>query len=126
MLGSFKIGAFVGTTDPGRAKGFYRDVLGLRLVVEDGFALVFDAKGTNLRVSTVNLVAAAEYTVLGWEVPDIISAARALQGAGVQFERYGGFMKQDELGIWTAPDGTKVAWFKDPDGNVLSIAQHGV
>lgn len=124
MLGSFKIAAFVGTTEPSRAKVFYRDVLGLRLVDEDGFALVFDANGINLRISTVGQVAAAEYTVLGWEVPDINSALHTLQGAGVKFERYEGFMEQDELGIWTAPSGTRVAWFKDPDGNVLSIAEH--
>jgi hypothetical protein len=60
---------------------------------------------------------------LGWQVPDIAAAARDLVQAGIQFERYG-FMKQDELGIWTAPTGAKVAWFKDPDGNILSISEH--
>ena len=123
MLGSERIVAFVGTRDPGRAKAFYRDTLGLRLVSEDRFALVFDAHGTMLRVSIVPEVAAAKYTVLGWDVADIAATAKDLQKAGVQLERFEGFMKQDELGIWTAPGGARVAWFKDPDGNLLSITQ---
>jgi hypothetical protein len=77
-----------------------------------------------LRVTIAPNVVAAGYTVLGWKVPDAASAVKALTQAGVVFERYEG-MPQDELGIWTAPGGTKVAWFKDPDGNVLSVSQHG-
>jgi catechol 2,3-dioxygenase-like lactoylglutathione lyase family enzyme len=123
VLGSQKLTAFVSTHDPARAKTFYRDTLGLRLLSEDSFALVFDANGTKLRVSIVPEVALAKYTVLGWEVPDIIATAKSLQKAGVKLEIFGGF-PQDELGIWKAPDGTRVAWFKDPDGNILSIAQH--
>jgi hypothetical protein len=61
--------------------------------------------------------------VLGWEVPNMAEAVRALEKAGVQFERYQG-VPQDELGVWTAPGGDQVAWFKDPDGNTLSISQH--
>ncbi len=76
------------------------------------------------RVTLVREVAAAPYTVLGWEVADIVRTARQLTDAGVKLERYESFMKQDELGIWTAPGGTRVAWFKDPDGNLLSISQH--
>lgn len=115
--------AFVSTLDPARAKAFYVGKLGLRLVSEDRFALVFDANGTTLRVSTVRELAPAKYTVLGWEVPDIAAAATALEAAGVNLERYG-LPDQDECGIWTAPGGARVAWFKDPDGNTLSISQH--
>ena len=124
ILGSSKIVAFAGVKDADRARAFYRDTLGLRLVSEDGFALVFDANGTMLRVSLVREVAAAPYTVLGWEVSDIAATAKQLTNAGVKLERYESFLKQDALGLWTAPDGTRVAWFKDPDGNLLSISQH--
>jgi catechol 2,3-dioxygenase-like lactoylglutathione lyase family enzyme len=114
--------AFVATRDPSRAKEFYRDTLGLQLVSEDQFALVFDAAGTMLRVTTVQEVAAAKYTVLGWHVQDIVVTAKRLREADVALEHYPG-MQQDELGIWTSPSGARVAWFKDPDGNVLSITQ---
>jgi catechol 2,3-dioxygenase-like lactoylglutathione lyase family enzyme len=123
VLGSAKIVAFAATSDAARAKAFYRDVLGLRLVSEDGFALVFDAHGTMLRVALVKDVVAAPYTVLGWEVADMAATVRGLGEAGVQFERYP-WMQQDELGIWRTPDGGAVAWFKDPDGNLLSLSQH--
>jgi catechol 2,3-dioxygenase-like lactoylglutathione lyase family enzyme len=114
---------FVATADPDRAKKFYRDTLGLRLVSEQmPFALVFDAHGTMLRVTVVKSVAPAGYTVLGWQVPDIVAAVKALSEAGVRFERYPG-MQQDELGIWSAPGGARVAWFKDADGNTLGISQ---
>jgi hypothetical protein len=88
------------------------------------FALVYDAHGTMLRVTIVKQVQPAGYTVLGWKVPDIVAAANGLTAAGIVFERYPG-TQQDELGIWTSPAGGKVAWFKDPDGNTLSISQHG-
>lgn len=115
---------FVATSDPDRAKNFYRDTLGLPLVSEElPFALVFDAHGTMLRVTVVKEVSPRSYTVLGWKVPDIVVAAKALLKLGVQFERYQG-MEQDELAIWSSPGGTKVAWFKDPDGNTLGISQH--
>jgi len=122
MLGSEKLVAFVATRDPARAKEFYRDTLGLRLVSEDEFALVFDAAGTMLRVTRVHELTVAKYTVLGWQVRDIVRAAEQLQKAHVALERYPG-MQQDELGIWKSPSGAKVAWFKDPDGNTLSITQ---
>jgi catechol 2,3-dioxygenase-like lactoylglutathione lyase family enzyme len=122
MLGSQKLVAFVATRDPRRAKEFYRDTLGLRLVSEDEFALVFDAAGTMLRVTRVQELAAAKYTVLGWQVRDIVRTAKQLQRAGVSLERYSG-MQQDELGIWNSPSGARVAWFKDPDGNTLSITE---
>jgi len=121
-FGAHKIVAFVATRDPARARTFYQDTLGLRLVSEDRFALVFDARGTMLRVTAVHELALAKYTVLGWEVSDITAAARELESAGVKLEHYG-LKEQDERGIWTAPGGAKVAWFKDPDGNVLSLTQ---
>jgi catechol 2,3-dioxygenase-like lactoylglutathione lyase family enzyme len=122
VLASSSIVAFVATTDPARAKAFYGGILGLRLVYEDGFAVVFDAHGTTLRVAIVPDIVLAPYTVLGWNVKDIAATARALTNAGVQFERYP-WMEQDELGIWSAPGGAKVAWFKDPEGNLLSLSQ---
>ena len=122
ILGSQELVDFVATRDPGRAKKFYRDTLGLLLVSEDEFALVFDAAGTMLRVTSVQELAAAKYTVLGWRVRDIVRTAKGLQKVHIILERYAG-MQQDELGIWNSPSGAKVAWFKDPDGNTLSITQ---
>jgi catechol 2,3-dioxygenase-like lactoylglutathione lyase family enzyme len=119
---SHKLVAFVATSKPAISRNFYRDTLGLRLVSEDGFALVFDANGTMLRVSIVKDVRPAQYTVLGWEVLDIVAAAKRLQEAGVQLERYPG-MGQDEHGVWKSPGGAAIAWFKDPDGNTLSLTQ---
>jgi catechol 2,3-dioxygenase-like lactoylglutathione lyase family enzyme len=125
MLTSSKLTAFVGVRDPDRARAFYRDTLGLALVSEElPFALVFDASGTMLRVTVVPQVVAAPYTVLGWRVADIAETVKTLQQGGVHFERFPGLNDQHELGIWTAPGGTQIAWFKDPDGNLLSIAQH--
>jgi len=122
ILGSQELVAFVATREPDRAKKFYRDTLGLPLVSEDEFALVFDVAGTVLRVTRVQEVAAAKYTVLGWRVRDIVQTAKGLQKVHVTLERYPG-MQQDELGIWNSPSGARVAWFKDPDGNTLSITQ---
>jgi hypothetical protein len=85
-------------------------------------ALVFDAAGTMLRVTHVQKLAPAKYTVLGWQVQDIVRTAKQLQKAHVALERYPG-LRQDELGIWKSPSGAKVAWFKDPDGNTLSITE---
>jgi catechol 2,3-dioxygenase-like lactoylglutathione lyase family enzyme len=123
VLGSQKIVAFVATQAPDKAKAFYGDTLGLPLLTEDAFALTFDAHGTTLRVSRVEKAIVAPYTVLGWEVGDIVTAVQTLRQNGVKFEHFQG-LAQDELGIWNAPGGTKVAWFKDPDGNLLSLSQH--
>jgi len=124
MLGSTKIVAFVPTRDAEKARTFYEGVLGLRFVSDDGFALVFDANGIMMRVAKVPPpFTPAPFTILGWQVTEIEKVAAGLQGKGVQFERYG-FLEQDKLGIWTTPTGEKVAWFKDPDGNVLSVSQH--
>jgi len=122
MLSQAKLVAFVATADAARARSFYRDTLGLRLVSDEAFAIVFDARGTQLRVTIAREVTPAPYTVLGWEVPDIAAAIEALSKRGVQLKRYPG-LGQDERGVWTAPGGTKVAWFSDPDGNVLSVSQ---
>jgi catechol 2,3-dioxygenase-like lactoylglutathione lyase family enzyme len=128
MLGSAKLVAFVATRDGESAKRFYVDVLGLRYVSDDKFALVVEANGTVVRVSKVSQFSPQQFTVLGWEVSDIAEAVRGLQEKGVGFEKYG-LPGQDELGIWTAPmvdndsGGARVAWFKDPDGNVLSLTE---
>jgi catechol 2,3-dioxygenase-like lactoylglutathione lyase family enzyme len=127
MLATSPIVAFVATTDPSRAKAFYRDVLGLLLISEDEYALVFDAHGTMLRVAIVGEIVLAPYTVLGWQVDDIDATVRGLVAKGVKFEHYAWMekaMEQNDLGIWSAPSGAKVAWFKDPDGNLLSVSRH--
>lgn len=116
--------AFIPTRNPARAKEFYEQTLGLRLVSDElPFALVFDVHGIMLRVTAVKELTPAPYTVLGWRVPDIAEAAQALDAAGVAFQRYPG-LEQDGSGVWASPGGAKVAWFKDPDGNTLSISQH--
>jgi len=122
MLGSIDIVAFVPTKDFEKARAFYEGVLGLRFVKNDGFAMVLDANGIMVRVAKAQFTP-APFTILGWQVPDIEKMVAGLQARGVQFERFG-FLEQDALGIWTAPSGDKVAWFKDPDGNVLSVSQH--
>ena len=114
---------FAMTTKPEEAKAFYGEKLGLTFVRDDGFALVFDAHGTMLRIAKAQKFTPAQGTILGWEVHDITAAVKDLASAGVSFERYD-FMKPDADGIVTFPTGDKVAWFKDPDGNVLSLSQH--
>lgn len=123
MLGSTDIVAFVPTRDSEKARAFYEGVLGLRFVKDDGFALVLDANGIMVRVSKAPEFKPAQFTILGWQVTDIEKVVQSLTKKGVRFEVFG-FFKQDELGIWTAPTGDKVAWFKDPDGNVLSVSEH--
>jgi predicted enzyme related to lactoylglutathione lyase len=123
MLGSTNIIAFVPITDTAKARAFYEGVVGLRFVKDDGFAMVLDANGIMVRAAKMNEVKPAQFTILGWQVTDIENVVRSLQKKGVHFEIFG-FFKQDELGIWTAPTGDKVAWFKDPDGNILSVSQH--
>lgn len=116
--------AFVGIGDAARARAFYEGTLGLRLLSDElPFALVFDLAGVMLRVTPVGEHVAARHTVLGWQVADIEAAVSGLSEAGVVFEQFG-FPGQDARGIWSAPGGAKVAWFRDPDGNVLSLSQH--
>lgn len=123
-LSTAKLCGFVATRDRARAKAFYQDVLGLKLVSDDQFAVVFETGGTTLRVTPVQEYTPVQFTVAGWNVRDIEATVDGLAKAGVKFEIYS-FLKQDARGIWTAPGSdAKVAWFKDPDGNVLSVAQH--
>jgi catechol 2,3-dioxygenase-like lactoylglutathione lyase family enzyme len=122
MLGSRNLVAFVATTNAARARVFYEKLLGLRFVADEPWALVFDAHATMLRIQKVEKLTPQPHTSLGWEVPDIAAILHALQEAGVRCERYD-FLEQDELGIWSTPSGAKIAWFKDPDGNTLSLTQ---
>ncbi len=113
---------FVATSRPKEARAFYEDVLGLTFVEDSPFALVFDLHGTMLRIQKVGHIVATTYTALGWQVGNIYEAVKELTEAGVTFERFEN-IPQDDLGIWETADGSAVAWFKDPDGNTLSLAQ---
>lgn len=122
MLGDYELVAFVGATDADRAQAFYEGVLGLTLREVTPYAVVFDANGTTLRVALSPSVSPAPGTVLGWTVPDMTSVVAALQAADVALARFAG-MDQDERGVWTTPSGDQVAWFRDPDGNLLSVTE---
>ena len=115
--------AFLPTSGSDKAKTFYQGLLGLKLLSEDNYALEFEVNGTLLRITVVETFTPHSFTVLGWDVDDIRSMIVSLTEKGVTFERYG-FLRQDDLGIWTSPGGTEVAWFKDPDGNLLSLSEH--
>jgi predicted enzyme related to lactoylglutathione lyase len=114
--------AFVPTTDLPRARAFYAETIGLPVTEESPFACVFDANGTMLRLTPVRKLSRTRYTVLGWNVADIAATVAALVAAGVSFVHYRG-MDLDDAGIWTSPSGDRVAWFEDPDGNMLSLTQ---
>jgi catechol 2,3-dioxygenase-like lactoylglutathione lyase family enzyme len=116
--------AFVATANPRDALVFYRDVLGLRLIEDSPFAIVMQGNNASIRIQKVKSHSPQPFTVLGWKVQDIAATAAELASKGVKFERFEG-MKQDEQGIWLSPGGAKVCWFKDPDGNVLSLTQGG-
>jgi catechol 2,3-dioxygenase-like lactoylglutathione lyase family enzyme len=114
---------FIITADAARSRAFYAETLALRLGPQDAFATVYDLAGTILRVTEVKDFTAGPHPVLGWKVADIVATVTALTARGVAFTIYPGF-GQDAQGIWTAPGGAaKVAWFNDPDGNVLSLTQ---
>ena len=123
MLGSANVVALVGTVKPEISKAFYQDMLGLKFVSDDGYACVFQGKNATVRVSRVPGVTPAAYAVLAFTVDDIEATIDGLTAKGVVFARFG-FFVQDARGVWTAPDGTKVAWFHDPDLNLLSVVQH--
>ena len=124
ILGGSELVAFAPTTDPAKARAFYEGILGLRLVADEKpFALVFDANGTMLRVTTVDELHPHPFTVLGWHVSPIEETVDRLSAAGVDFNRYKGMNDADPRGIWNSPSGARVAWFKDPDGNVLSVTE---
>ena len=118
-----RVVTFLLTRNADAALLFYRDTLGLRFLSDDGFALVFDMEGTMLRIGRMPEFTPAQHTVLGWETGDLAAAVEGLKAKGVEFKRYPN-MKQDERGICTFPNGDTVAWFNDPDGNVLSFSQH--
>ena len=124
ILGGSEVIAFAPTIDPAKARAFYEGVLGVRLVADQApFALEFDAHGTMLRVTTVQELRPQAFTVLGWRVSDIEATVDRLSAAGVLFERYPGLNDSDARGIWNSPSGARIAWFKDPDGNVLSLTE---
>jgi catechol 2,3-dioxygenase-like lactoylglutathione lyase family enzyme len=123
VLSSATLTAFVPTLDRDAARAFYGETLGLRLVADTGFALVFEAGATSLRVTPVEALTPQPFTVLGWDVPNLAEAVRELTARGVEFEKFDApGIPQDADRIWHAPGGDRVAWFKDPDGNLLSIA----
>lgn len=122
MLADKQLKTFVPTVMPEKAKTFYSDILGLKLLSEDNYAIEFEANKSLLRVTIVPELKPHPFTVLGWNVDDISSTIKQLNEKGITCQKYD-FLEQDELGVWTSPGGTKVAWFKDPDGNVLSLSQ---
>jgi len=126
MLPSSPIIGFIPTKDADRSRAFYEGTLGLTFVADDGFALVFRSGANMVRIARAGDFIPAQYTILGWEVSDIVAEVPALTAKGVTFARYP-FLPPDQvdsLGIWTTPTGDKVAWFQDPDGNTLSVSQH--
>lgn len=122
MLSKSSSISFLAARNGKTAREFYEKVLGLKFISEDGFALVFDTNGTMLRIQKVKEVHPHQYTALGWKVGDIRKEVVRLSKRGVMFARYEG-MGQDNLGIWTSPSGAKIAWFRDPDGNILSLTE---
>jgi catechol 2,3-dioxygenase-like lactoylglutathione lyase family enzyme len=123
MLRDARLVAFAATTDGDRAADFYGHVLGLSIRSNDAFAISFDANGVELRVQKVERFNAQPFTVLGWQVVDVADIVDRLARHGVLVERYP-WLEQDAAGIWCAPSGARIAWFKDPDGNLLSVAQY--
>ena len=123
MLAHSPIIAFIPTKDAARARHFYEDLLGLRFVSDDSFAIVMDANGTMVRIARVEDFTPFPFTLLGWQVSDIHHIVAEMTGKGVKFARYS-FLEQGADGVWTAPGGVKIAWFTDPDGNTLSLSQH--
>lgn len=123
MLGSCKMVGFVMTKDYEKARAFYEGKLGFEFVSLDQFALVMKTEQNTIRISKIADFTPLRSTVLGWEVKDIVAVAKWLVGRGVELDKYP-FAQDKELGIWSAPGGARVAWFKDPDGNVLGVGQH--
>lgn len=124
VLSGSELIAFAPTANPVKARSFYEGVLGLRLVSDEApFALVFDANGTMLRVTIVHEHHPDPFTVLGWRVEDIETTVKKLTVAGVVFLRFSGMNDTDPHAVWNAPSGARIAWFNDPDGNVLSLTQ---
>lgn len=123
MLGTEKLVAFGATTNGQRAAAFYGSVLGLSMRSNDAFAIAFDANGVEIRLQKVERLTPQPFTVLGWQVADIAQVVADLTASNITPERYA-WLDQDADGIWRAPSGARVAWFKDPDGNLLSVAEY--
>jgi len=124
MLDQHPLVALLATRDSERARQFYADTLGLHLVADDPYALVFDSHGVMLRIQKVESFTPHPFTALGWRVTNIEAIVDALTARGVRFERYPG-LDQDARAIWSSPSGARVAWFRDPDGNTLSLTELG-
>lgn len=122
MVPGSKIIGFIPIRNAERALDFYQNILGLRFVSDDAFAIVMESDDTMIRLVRIEEFTPASYTILGWQVEDIADAVRQLIAKGLVFQRYS-FLQQDESGIWTAPEGARIAWFHDPDGNTLSLSQ---
>ena len=122
MRGVRQVVGFVGVSDLDTAQKFYGETLGLELTDERPFALVAAIGDAMVRITAVGTPVVAPYTVLGWAVDDIAATIDELAGRGVVFARFDG-IDQDERGIWTAPDGARIAWFRDPDDNVVSLTE---
>src|SRR5215475_12490496 len=122
MLDGSNLTAFLATTDASRARAFYEGVLGLRFVSDDPFALVYDVQGTELRIQKVERFTPQPHTALGWSVASLEAVMREIVARGGVFERYPS-LAQNEAGVWQAPSGVRIAWIKDPDGNVLSFSE---
>jgi catechol 2,3-dioxygenase-like lactoylglutathione lyase family enzyme len=123
MLASATLMGFLFTKDYDQARAFYEGKLGFQFLSQDQFALAMRAGANMIRIAKIPDFAPARATVLGWEVADIEAMVSWLKGRGVTFESYP-FIQDQKTGIWTAPGGDRIAWFKDPDGNVLSVSQH--
>lgn len=122
MLDRDRLVAFIATADANRARAFYEGVLGLTFVADHGQLLVFDSGPSRLMIERVDAVTPRSGTVLGWNVKDLRRRIHDLMARGVVFERFEG-MDQDDLGVWRpAGADSGVAWFKDPDGNLLSLS----
>jgi catechol 2,3-dioxygenase-like lactoylglutathione lyase family enzyme len=124
MLESGKMSGFLATSDYDKARDFYEGKLDFQFVSLDQYALVMRVGGHHIRISKIPNFTPRQATVLGWEMPDLEATVRWLRTRGATLEKYP-FVQDQDLGIWTAPGGARVAWFKDPDGNVLSVGQHG-
>ena len=123
MLSTNPLIAFVPSKNTGRSRSFYEGTLGLRFISDDSFAIVMESNGTMVRIVSVGEFDPAPFTILGWQVDDIHAKVAELSGKGVQFKRYP-YFEQSPDGVWTAPNGAMVAWFPDPDSNILSVSQH--
>ena len=121
-LGDCEVTAFLATSHPDEARRFYSDVLGMTVEDDGPFAIVLRGPNAAVRIQKVREFRPAPFTALGWKVRDVRGTAAELTGKGLKFERFEG-MAQDELGIWLSPSGARVCWFRDPDGNVLSLTQ---